>query len=1327
MAETHTGAPMSLEPLGSCVTDEYDDASAPTARRGSKELVNLDHGYGELLRELQQVWPEVPDCQIELSNVTISVESLVEEAYTPTLAKAALKMVGLHSLAGVNTKTQRFSVLQDVNLVFEPGTSTLILAPPGHGKSTVLRLAADQGDLDQSGTVRFNGKTAEETDLNLRQLVAYVAQDDVHMPQLTVRETLQFAHDNSNTPFGLPSNDLIDTYQQNRVSSFIRMLGLEKCAETAVGNDLVRGVSGGEKRRVSIAEMLISNARCFCLDEYSTGLDASTTIDLTDFLTQWVKITNGTLITTLLQPPPEVFALYDNVVILREGCVVYSGPRSEAEGYFASIGYPCPADVDFADFVLEVVTDPSAWVQKQQRLGVDVQTDSKAPPTSTQALVQAFAASRQPIEAAPPPPTVDNEFVRHQYHSIYPRTFAHHLRSCLGRQFKLVARDTQFIAGHIGQSVILALILGSLFWQLDIDDFQLRVGLLLFMPTLLAFNNMAEVPVAIHGKLVVQKQKRAAFYPILAYVFAVNIAHLPLALFEAVVMGTPPYFMSSFVADGGRFVFFILMLFLTGLASATFFRAISYLVPSMEVGQVLIGPSNAICVLFGGVMITRLNVPNFLIWAYYLSPFSWVTQALAINEFESSDYDTLVTQNNETTRIGDSFLEAYEFNNSSSYKWGAVVYLIVVGVLVSFLSAGILRYLTSGIVRGSSRGTSTDEEDEDKVNEAGADTFIVDTSPAGTTFPFMPVRLVFDKLSYEVELKDGTRKMLLNAVSGAAAPGRLMALMGQTGAGKTTLMDVIAGRKTGGQMTGRVLVNGRQRGSDFGHVVGYVEQNDLHDEFATVMEALQFSATLRLPSSVSEAERTQFVQEVLEVLELDQLAGRLVGSLSRGQKKRVTIGVELVANSSVLMCDEPTSNLDSREAQVVMRVIRRVAHTGRTVICTVHQPNEVVFSMFDDLVLLAAGGFVVFNGPVSQLQPYFEAVPGVQPKDPIVNPATWMLDVIGAGVLRDNTQDFPTLYLGSDLERAALAHVAELSVVSSDGTAPGADFDSVSWMTQFVHVLSRLNRTYYRNVDYNFTRIMTFTFLGIFFGIVYQDTDEGDLAGIFSSMAAIFMTSVFAGAIHLLTVLPVVAGFRATLARETASNTYQKLQYSLSMAIVEAPYVLVCSLLFLASFYNLVGFSTEGETLGIYFLGHVLISFVCLFLAQTLAFSLPSAEVATLVGSSILSLCFLFGGLFMPGPDMPRGYRWIWHSLFLKYGLNALIVPQFYCSGLDCPTVTLTTANGTITETASDYVQDYLGLDYEDRWAGIGALGGFAVGFWMLALIASKYFDKITR
>jgi ABC-type multidrug transport system ATPase subunit len=264
----------------------------------------------------------------------------------------------------------------------------------------------------------------------------------------------------------------------------------------------------------------------------------------------------------------------------------------------------------------------------------------------------------------------------------------------------------------------------------------------------------------------------------------------------------------------------------------------------------------------------------------------------------------------------------------------------------------------------------------------------------------------WEDLTYDVQVPGGQRR-LLNNIYGYVKPGTLTALMGSSGAGKTTLLDVLANRKTTGVIGGKVKVAGRPPGADFQRGTAYCEQQDVHEWTATVREAFRFSAYLRQPADVSVEEKNSYVEEVIQLLELEDLADAMIGfpgfGLGVEARKRVTIGVELSAKPQLLLfLDEPTSGLDGQSAYNVVRFLRKLASAGQAILCTIHQPNALLFENFDRLLLLKKGGRCVYFGGIGKdsqiIRDYFARNGAICPVE--ANPAEFMLEAIGGGAQR---------------------------------------------------------------------------------------------------------------------------------------------------------------------------------------------------------------------------------------------------------------------------------------------------------------------------------------
>ena len=320
-------------------------------------------------------------------------------------AKAAARAAGGPEAAA----TRALPVLQRCVGRLAAGTSTLLLAPPGHGKSSLLRALAGHLAADKLvGSLTYSGVPAAQLaakGIKLSLLAAYVDQVDNHLPFLTVRETIAFANALANVSPELMGHSLLVEAAATRTERVLRLLHLEGCADTLVGNAAVRGVSGGERKRVSVAEALVSNARLVCLDEISTGLDASIMYDIVSCINSWAHTMKSTVCISLQQPTPEVFGLFDELILLREGSTVFHGPISGVRSHFCSLGFAAPGrsagdvsqerTVDLADWLIDLLTSPTAVLRRQ-----GIKSQSNLGDTKACCLSRPTA----PIAAAAPAP-----------------------------------------------------------------------------------------------------------------------------------------------------------------------------------------------------------------------------------------------------------------------------------------------------------------------------------------------------------------------------------------------------------------------------------------------------------------------------------------------------------------------------------------------------------------------------------------------------------------------------------------------------------------------------------------------------------------------------------------------------------------------------------------------------------------------------------------------------------------------------------------------------------------------------------------------------------
>ncbi|TMW67516.1 hypothetical protein Poli38472_011136 [Pythium oligandrum] len=1188
----------------------------------------------------------LPQMEVRFKNISVSVDVMVSSEQKtqdlPTMANA-LKKIGRSKKQHKITK----HILKDVNGVFKPGTLTLILGQPGSGKSSLLKILAGRfpvtKNVSMEGEVTYNGTQQHDINMRLPQYVSYVTQRDNHFSTLTVKETLEFAHtccggpelperDERHYTRGSPEEnklglDAARALNKHYPEIVLQQLGLENCQNTVVGDALVRGISGGERKRVTTGEMSFGNKFVNLMDEISTGLDSAATYDIIKMYRSLAKKLRKTIVMALQQPAPEVFALFDDVMILNQGHVMYHGPRDQALGYFENLGFSCPPDRDVADFLLDL--------GMPQQLKYEVaRTDGRQPPRKPREFAEVFAKSPihdkmlEDLHGPHDPALLNDNELHFNYIPEFHQSFMESTLTLIARQLRIILRNKAYVRSRIILMTVMGLLYSSVFWQLDVKDAQVVMGILFFALLFMSLSQTSRIPVFMADRGVFYKQRGANFFRTSSYVLAVSVSQIPMAIIETVIFGTLLYWMCGFVSDVGSFFLFELLFFLVSLTFAAWFFFLSAVSPNLHVAKPLSLVTLMLFVLFAGFIMSRKTIPDYFIWAYWLNPIAWSMRALAVNQYRHSKYDTCVYDGIDyCTKYGKK-MGIYSlglFDVQTEKEWLSWGYVFMAGAYVIFM--GISAYALEHKRFESPGHITIDANDDDefaitssKVSNTGSEYGLIETPRTD-----LKGDLVVQDLWYSVPDPNdpkGEPLTLLKGISGFATPGSITVLMGSSGAGKTTLMDVIAGRKTGGKIQGEILLNGHPA-SDLSirRATGYCEQMDIHSEASTFREALTFSAFLRQGSDVPDSQKYDSVEEVLDLLDLRPIADQIIRGSSVEQMKRLTIDVELAAQPSVLFLDEPTSGLDARSAKVIMDGVRKVANTGRTVVCTIHQPSWEVFSVFDSLLLLKLGGEIV----------YFEGY----------NPATWMLEVIGAGV----------------------------------GNAVKAEIDFVSVFESSAKK-ALLDENLARPGHQCWTRpgILGHRFIGI---------------------------------ISFNTSLPLASEERASFYRERAAETYNAFWYLVGATLAEIPYVAFNTMLYLAIFFPLVGF-TGVSPFFMFWFNLTLHALLRTYMGHLCAYALATVELATIIGILINGICFLFMGFNPPASAIPKGYKWLHHLIPQTYSLSAGSAIIFdECSDpseLGCKRILEVPPILPPNLTIKEYVDHVFLVKHDELWRNIGTM-----------------------
>ncbi|GAB2284885.1 transcription factor [Dionaea muscipula] len=1329
-----------------------------------------------LRQRIDRVGIDIPTIEVRFEHLSIDAEVHVGSRALPSVFNFALNLVegALNFLHILPSRKQPLSILHDVSGIIKPGRLTLLLGPPSSGKTTLLLALAGKLDpgLKHSGRITYNGHTMNE--FVPRRTSAYISQNDLHTGELTVRETLAFSArvQGVGTSYDMlvelakrekeanikPDPD-IDVYMKaaalegqeaSIVTEYIiKILGLDVCADTFVGNEMLRGISGGQRKRLTTGEMLVGPAKALLMDEISTGLDSSTTFQIVNSIRQSIHILKGTALISLLQPAPETYDLFDDIILLSDGQIVYQGPRENVLEFFESMGFKCPERKGIADFLQEVTSrkdQEQYWARRAEPYSfVTVKEFTEA--------FQSFHLGRKLSDELSVP------FDRSKSHPAALTTKEYGLskkelfKACLSREALLMKRN-KFVYIFKGiQLVIMALVMSTLFLRTKLHkrtvaDGLIYMGALFFSTIQLLFNGYAELAMTIMKLPIFYKQRDLRFYPAWAFSLPSWLLKLPISLIESAIWVFITYYIIGYDPNVGRFFKLWLALFGIHQVASGLFRFNAALGRNMIVANTFGTGALVILMVLGGFLLSRENVKKWWIWGYWISPLMYVQNAISVNEFLGHSWNHVVDATGvplgiQVLRSRGNFTEAYWYWIGVGALLGFVfifnflftvglTYLSPFGKPQAIISEEILEEkkanLTGQGIELSSRGSRSSGR-RGEVRQASRN------GKRGMVLPFQPLSIAFDEIRYSVDMPPEMKAQgvaedkleLLKGVNGAFRPGVLTALMGVSGAGKTTLMDVLAGRKTGGYIDGTIKISGYPKKQEtFARISGYCEQADIHSPHVTVYESLIFSAWLRLSPDVDSQTRKMFVEEVMELVELDSLREALVGlpgvnGLSTEQRKRLTIAVELVANPSIIFMDEPTSGLDARAAAIVMRTVRNTVDTGRTVVCTIHQPSIDIFDAFDELLLLKRGGEQIFFGPLgrhgSQLIKYFEGIHGVSKIKDGYNPATWMLEVTSMAQEAALGVDFAEIYRNSELHRRTKALINELSV-----PAPGSQelyfptqYSQTFW-TQCMACLWKQHWSYWRNTLYNAVRLLFTAFVGIIFGTIFwkMGAKRGSQQDLFNAMGSMYTAVIFLGIQNASGVQPVVSVERTVFYRERSAGMYSALPYAFGQAVIELPYSFVQALTYGVIVYAMMDFEWTASKFFwyIYFM-YVSLMYFTYYGMMTVGIT-PNINVAAIVSSAFYGLWNLFSGFIIPRPRMPLWWRWYYWADPISWSLYGLLTSQFG---------DITTKFRGTDETVQEFLKSYFGYKHDFLGAVAGGTLGFALLFALIFAYSIKTFN----
>ncbi|KAG9511939.1 putative ABC multidrug transporter, partial [Aureobasidium melanogenum] len=1226
-----------------------------------------------------------------------------ESDYQKTVSNIAFEAVsGIKKLMG-QSKPRRIDILRDFEGVVNPGEMLVVLGPPGSGCSTFLKTLTGEThgfNVDEKSYLNYQGIEAKDMNTKYRGEAIYTAEVDVHFPNMTVGDTLYFAA-RARAPKTVPGGLTKVKWAEANRDMIMATFGISHTINTRVGNDFIRGVSGGERKRVSIAEAALSGAPLQAWDNSTRGLDSANAVEFCKTLRLSSEFFGSTPMVAIYQAPGAAYDLFDKVIVLYEGRQIFFGATTEARAYFESLGFQCPDRQTDADF-LTSMTSPQERVVRQgwesraprtpdefaacwkasaqrQRLMQEIDEFDRKYPFGGESQ-QAFAASRKAQKAK-----------GQRTGSPYTLSYAQQVKLCLWRGFRRLIGDPSLTFTQLIGNFIMALVIGSLFYNLDdgTDSFYSRGALLFFAILMNAFGSALEILTLYAQRPIVEKHSRYALYHPSAEAFASMLTDMPYKLMNAIIFNLTLYFMTNLRRAPGPFFFFLLVSFFLTLTMSMLFRTIASVSRTLSQAMAPAAILILAIVIFTGFTIPTRYMLGWSRWINYLDPVAYGFEALMINEFHDRDFPCsapvpLYGTYDQGTQVcnvvgavaGQNFVSGDAYINSSfqyyhSHKWRdfGIVIAFMVGLMFAYLGAtelisakkskGEVLVFRRGHAPAALTKTSSDDIEAAGAGKAVAEKQYNDSNPADIIQKQTAV-FHWEDVCYDIKIKKEDRR-ILNHVDGWVKPGTLTALMGVSGAGKTTLLDVLATRVTMGVISGDMFVDGRQRDDSFQRKTGYVQQQDLHLQTSTVREALNFSALLRQPAHISRQDKLAYVDEVIKLLDMEPYADAVVGVPGEGlnveQRKRLTIGVELAAKPELLLfLDEPTSGLDSQTSWAICDLMEKLTKSGQAILCTIHQPSAMLFQRFDRLLFLARGGRTVYFGEVGEnsnvLTAYFERN-GAHKCPPDANPAEWMLEVIGAAPGSHTDIDWHQTWRDSQEYRDTKAELERLRTQRPQETQPSTDpQDQASYRefaapfsVQFVEVTKRVFIQYWRTPSYIFSKLALCTFSSLFIGFVFFKALNSQ-QGLQNQMFSIFMLFTIFGQL-VQQIMPHFVTQRALYeVRERPSKTYSWKAFMLSNIIVELPWNSLGAVIIFFCFYYPIGLYRNAEpTHEVTQRGGLFFLFVWQFLLFTSTFTdmvisgMDLAETGGNIANLMFSLTLIFCGVLV-GPNVMPGF-WI--------------------------------------------------------------------------------------
>ncbi|PNT12889.2 hypothetical protein POPTR_011G112100v4 [Populus trichocarpa] len=548
-------------------------------------------------------------------------------------------------------------ILRDVSCAARPGEITAIAGPSGAGKTTLLEILAGKiSSCKVSGQVLVNSQPMKEK--HFRRISGYVTQDDSLFPSLTVKETLLYS-----ALLRLPGGK---KEAANRVRRLLKELGLEHIADSRIGEGSNWGISGGERRRVSIGVDLVHDPAVVFIDEPTSGLDSASALHVSTLLKSMVVNQGKTIVLTIHQPGFRILELFDRFVLLSNGYAVHDGSLHSLEERLKFSGHQIPLHVNVLEFSIDAIE--SLEMQNAVLITNECSHETRNEGGHTM---------RTP------------NFNNHQEKPLcYPNSILGEVL-ILGQRFcSNIFRTKQLFATRVIQALVAGLILGTIYLNVGKKTgqvaLQTRIGFFVFSLTFLLSSTTEGLPIFLQERRILTRETSRGAYRVSSYVLSNTLIFLPFLLMVALLYSTPVYWLVGLRRATDGFLYFSLVVWMVILMSNSFVACFSALVPNFIMGTSVISGLMGSFFLFSGYFISKNKIPSYWIFMHYLSLFKYPFECFLINEYggEQGNMRCIEYDKGECKLYGSGFLRQRGLKDSRKWSNLAVMLGFIIGYRV---------------------------------------------------------------------------------------------------------------------------------------------------------------------------------------------------------------------------------------------------------------------------------------------------------------------------------------------------------------------------------------------------------------------------------------------------------------------------------------------------------------------------------------------------------------------------------------------------------------------------------------------------------------------